>query len=90
VTFTRRLTVIVGYLFGHRIVVSAGAGEANREMGLASPVVLDQQFAVGRAFEASGTSSGMLVDAEGKVASEVAVGVQAILELAGASRNPGP
>jgi methylamine dehydrogenase accessory protein MauD len=70
------------------LVVSAGTEDANRQMGLASPVVLDQQFAVGRAFGASGTPSGVLVNAEGKVASEVAVGAQAVLELAGASRNP--
>ena len=56
------------------VVVSAGTEEANREMGLASAVLLDQQFAAGRAFVASGTPSGVLVDAEGKVASEVAVG----------------
>jgi thiol-disulfide isomerase/thioredoxin len=57
------------------LLVSAGSAAANRQMGFASPVVLlDQQFAVGRAFGASGTPSGILVDAEGKVASEVAVG----------------
>src|SRR5215213_4041502 len=66
------------------LVVSAGSEEANREMGLASPVLLDQQFAVGRAFGASGTPSAVLVDKEGKVASEVAVGAPAVLELAGA------
>jgi thiol-disulfide isomerase/thioredoxin len=32
------------------VVVSAGSEEANREMGLTSPVLLDQQFAVGRVF----------------------------------------
>jgi thiol-disulfide isomerase/thioredoxin len=32
------------------LVVSAGSEEANREMGLASPVLLDQHFALGRAF----------------------------------------
>jgi hypothetical protein len=47
-------------------------------------VVLDQQFATGRAFGASGTTSAVLVDAEGKIASEVAVGAPAVLELAGA------
>jgi len=71
------------------LVVSAGTEEANRQMGLASSVVLDQQFVVGRAFGASGTPSGVLVDAEGKVASEVAVGAQAVLELAGAHRSSG-
>jgi peroxiredoxin/uncharacterized membrane protein YphA (DoxX/SURF4 family) len=69
------------------VVVSAGSEEANREMGLASPVLLDQQFATGRAFGASGTPSAVLVDAEGKVASEVAVGAPAVFELAGADQT---
>jgi protein-disulfide isomerase len=64
------------------LFISAGTQEANREMGLASMVVLDQQFAVGRAFGASGTPSAVLVDAEGQVASGVAVGAPAVLELA--------
>jgi len=69
------------------LVVSAGAEEANKEMGLRSPVVLDQQFEAGRAFGVGGTPSGRLVDEEGKIASEVAVGAPAVLELAGASRQ---
>lgn len=69
------------------LVVSAGTEEANREMGLDSPIVLDQDFAVGREFGASRTPSAVLVDAEGKIASEVAVGALAILELAGAGRR---
>jgi hypothetical protein len=69
------------------VVVSTGSEEANKEMGLASPVLLDQQFAVGRAFGASGTPSAVLVDAEGKVASEVAVGAPGVLELAGADQT---
>ena len=68
------------------LVVSAGTEEANKEMGLASPVLLDQQFATGRAFGASGTPSAVLVDAVGKVASEVAVGAPAVWELAGADK----
>jgi len=69
------------------LVVSAGLEEANKEMGLASPVLLDQKFATGRAFGASGTPSAVLVDAEGKVASDVAVGAPAVLELAGAEQT---
>jgi peroxiredoxin len=69
------------------VVVSAGSEEANREMGLTSPVLLDQNFATGRAFGASGTPSAVLVDAEGKVASEVAVGAPGVLELAGADQT---
>ena len=47
------------------LFVSAGQ-EANRDMKLSSKVVLDQQFAAGRAFGASGTPSAVLVDAEGR------------------------
>jgi methylamine dehydrogenase accessory protein MauD len=65
------------------LVVSAGTVEANEAMGLRSPVVLDQQFAIGHAFGASGTPSAVLVDERGKIASEVAVGAPAVLKLAG-------
>ena len=68
------------------LFVSAGTEEANREMRLTSPVILDQQFAVGRAFGASGTPSAVLVDAEGKIASQVAVGAPAVMELASADK----
>ncbi len=67
------------------MVVSSGTQEANKEMGLSSPVVLDQQFAVGRSFGASGTPSAVPVDKEGKIASELAVVTPVVLELAGAS-----
>jgi thiol-disulfide isomerase/thioredoxin len=68
------------------LVVSAGTEEANREQGLTSTMVLDQQFTAGRVFGATGTPSAVLVDAEGRIASEVAVGAPAVLGLAGASR----
>jgi peroxiredoxin len=64
------------------LVVSAGSKEANEEMELSSPVVLDQEFAIGRAFGASGTPSAVLVDSKGKIASEVAVGAPAVFQLA--------
>jgi len=69
------------------LFVSAGSEDANRDMGISSPVLLDQNFAAGRAFGASGTPSAVLVDAEGRIASEVAVGAPAVLGLAGASRT---
>jgi thiol-disulfide isomerase/thioredoxin len=68
------------------VFVSARTEEANRDMELSARVVLDEQFAAGRAFGASGTPSAVLVDAEGRIASEVAVGAPAVLGLAGASR----
>ena len=67
------------------LVVSTGTVEANEEMGLTSPVLLDQQFATYKAFSAPGTPSAVLVEKEGKVASEVAAGAPAVLALAGAS-----
>jgi len=68
------------------LVVSAGTEGANREMGLRSPVVLDEQFAVGRAFGAAGTPSAVLVDEGGRIASEVVVGAPTVLELVGVKR----
>lgn len=64
------------------LVVSTGDMEANRAMGLRSPVVLDESFVAGRAFGASGTPSAVLLDAAGKVASPIAVGAQAVFTLA--------
>jgi protein-disulfide isomerase len=69
------------------VLVSAGSEEANKEMGFTSLVLWDQNFATGRAFGASGTPSAVLVDAEGKVASEGAVGAPAVMELAGADKT---
>jgi methylamine dehydrogenase accessory protein MauD len=71
------------------LVVSAGAEEANREMGLSSPVVLDEQLVVGRAFDAPGTPSAVLIDEQGLIASELAVGAPAVLALAQAPQEAG-
>lgn len=66
------------------LVVSTGTVEANKAMGLRSPVLLDQDgMKIGRAFGATGTPMALLVDAEGKIASEVAAGAPAVLALAG-------
>lgn len=65
------------------VLVSTGTPEANKEFGLSSVTLLDQGFNTGRAFGASGTPSAVLIDARGKVASEVAVGAPAVLALAG-------
>jgi peroxiredoxin/uncharacterized membrane protein YphA (DoxX/SURF4 family) len=65
------------------LVVSTGTVEANNVMGLRSPLVLDQGFSVGNTFGVTGTPMAVLVDAEGKIASEVAAGAPAVLALAG-------
>ena len=74
------------------LMVSTGGVEPNRAMGLTSAVVLDDSFTTGQAFGARGTPSAVLVDASGKVASEVAVGRPGVLALLGAApdeRTPG-
>lgn len=69
------------------LVVSTGRVEVNREMDLSATVLLDQGFAAGREFGASGTPSAVLIDADGKIASHVAVGAPSVLALAGAARE---
>ena len=64
------------------LVVSTGSVEANQAMGLRSQVVLDQEFAAGRAFHVQGTPAAVLVDPRGNVASGVASGAPAVLNLA--------
>jgi peroxiredoxin/uncharacterized membrane protein YphA (DoxX/SURF4 family) len=69
------------------LVVSTGEVERNREQGFSSPVVLDSGFNVGRAFGASGTPSAVLVGADGKIASGLAVGGPTVISLL---RNEAP
>lgn len=69
------------------LVVSTGDVDANRQQNLQSPIVIDSGFTVGRAFGASGTPSAVLVDAEGKIASGLAVGGPTVISLL---RNEAP
>ncbi|MGI8475072.1 MAG: redoxin domain-containing protein [Thermomicrobiales bacterium] len=64
------------------VLVSTGTVESNREMGLQATILLDEGFATGRSFGASGTPSAVLLDAAGKIASDVAVGSPGVLALA--------
>jgi peroxiredoxin len=64
------------------LVVSAGTVEVNEAMGLRSPVLLDENFIVGSAFGASGTPMAVLVDEEGRIASDVVAGGPAVMALA--------
>jgi peroxiredoxin len=65
------------------LVVSTGTADQNRAQGIRSTIVLDQGFSRGMAFGVQGTPSAVLVDAQGRVASEVGVGAPAVLSLAG-------
>jgi peroxiredoxin len=64
------------------LMISTGTVEANQSMELQSTVVLDQSFSAGRAFGVGGTPSAVLINAEGKIASAIAVGAPEVLALA--------
>ena len=66
----------------HAIVISTGPVADNQAMGLRSPVLLDAGFEVGPNFGATGTPMAVLIDSEGRIASEVAAGGSAVLALA--------
>ncbi|NQE91538.1 MauE/DoxX family redox-associated membrane protein [Nocardia terpenica] len=69
------------------LVISTGDDTENRAMGLRAPILLDDTNTVGTGFGISGTPMAILVDSSGKIASEVAAGAAAVLELAGYARG---
>jgi peroxiredoxin/uncharacterized membrane protein YphA (DoxX/SURF4 family) len=68
------------------VVISAGSPAAVREQGFQSRVLLDPDFNAGQVFGAGGTPSAIVLD-EGRVDSEIGVGAEAVLALAGAVRT---
>jgi protein-disulfide isomerase len=66
------------------LVLSTGSAASNTALALRSTVVADD-IGVARSFGATGTPSGILIDAQGRVASGLAVGAEAILSLAGSA-----
>ena len=63
------------------LLISTDDPATNRAMGLKAPILLDDSFAAGAALGATGTPSAVLVDAEGRVASPLAVGGPQVLAL---------
>src|SRR4029077_19531257 len=76
---------------GHPVplVVSAGDAGLNRELvqehKIACPVLLQKATEVASQYQASGTPTGYLIDEEGKLASGLTIGAQALLALVQAS-----
>ena len=70
------------------LVITTGDAEKNRqffrEHKITSPVLLQKDSEVATAYQANGTPTGYLVNAEGKIASKLAVGAEALLALANA------
>jgi peroxiredoxin len=67
------------------LVVTTGDADANRKLveehDIRCPVLLQEQHGLLTSYQANGTPSGYLIDADGKIASELAVGAQALLAL---------
>jgi hypothetical protein len=64
------------------VIVSMGDEEATRAEGFASKVVLDEDRAAGSEFGINGTPMAVLLGGDGRVASGVAAGAQAVMSLA--------
>jgi hypothetical protein len=69
------------------VLISTGTAEANRNQGLRSLTLLDQNFRTGGAFGADGTPSAILIDAKGNVASGLAVGGPEVMKLARSTQD---
>jgi thiol-disulfide isomerase/thioredoxin len=64
------------------LVISSGSVADNQRLGLQAQIALDNEFATGAAFGSTGTPSAVLVDRQGRVASELALGAPAVMALA--------
>jgi thiol-disulfide isomerase/thioredoxin len=67
------------------VVVSSGDAASTRAEGFGSLVLLDEDFAAGSAFDANGTPMAVRLDADGRIASQVVAGADAVLALARAT-----
>lgn len=64
------------------LILAAGDGPANAHLGLRSTVLLDPGNEVAARFGARGTPMAVRLDADGRIASELAVGAEQVLALA--------
>lgn len=64
------------------LVISKGDLQANREQGFSAPVLVDDSFGLAQSVGVRGTPSAIRVDEDGRIASSVAVGAEAVLALA--------
>ena len=64
------------------LIISSGSVEASRAQGFRSRVLLDPNSRAGSVLGSAGTPSAVMVDENGKIASEVSVGAVEVLALA--------
>jgi peroxiredoxin len=76
------------------LIISTGDREANRQLfeqhRLDFPVLLQKQSEVAIAYQANGTPAGYLISEEGKIASQLAMGAEALLALFNGGPYPQP
>lgn len=65
------------------LLVSSGDAERNRELGLRSTILIDDEKTLPHSLGMNATPSAVLIDEEGKIVSEIAVGAQNIWALIG-------
>src|SRR5438552_2067186 len=74
------------------IILTSGDTEKNRpffaEHKLECPVLLQKGTELATAYQANGTPSGYLISAEGKIASELTMGAEALLALVAEAPDP--
>jgi thiol-disulfide isomerase/thioredoxin/uncharacterized membrane protein YphA (DoxX/SURF4 family) len=68
------------------LVITTGSLDANRALSLRSKVLIDDAFTVGPEFGAHGTPIAVAIDSVGNIASDLAIGGPAIMELLSRSR----
>lgn len=66
------------------VIASSGSEDDNRATGLASPIVLEGSYEARDAFAIPGSPAAVLIDSEGRVASDAILGAPAILATLGA------
>jgi hypothetical protein len=72
------------------VVILPYQPEGNQVVPFRSPILIDREQAAAMAFEVNGTPMAVLLDAEGRVASDVAAGAEAVFRLAGRTQEPVP
>ncbi len=74
------------------LILTTGDAEKNRQFfvedKLECPVLLQKETEVATAYQATGTPSGYLISAEGKIASELTMGAGALLALVAEAPDP--
>jgi peroxiredoxin/uncharacterized membrane protein YphA (DoxX/SURF4 family) len=70
------------------LVISTGSRQVNRQQGFQSTVILDHKLSASQVFGSSGTPSAVMLDEQGRVASDISVGAVSVLALANGTRAP--